>query len=522
MHTVSPPENSVVRRLAIALAALLSLGAARSAQAAPQYEAIYNFPGDEDGFSPSGKLDMDEDGAIYGATLSGGKACPSGSGSCGGVIYQLSRPAPGKTAWRYKTLYSFKGGPDGAYPEGGVSREQGGALIGSTKYGGHLDCTEPHGWGCGTVFRLTPPAGASKRWTKETLRRFSGDDGSFPDGPPLRRYGLDALLGTTPKGGPSNGGLLYGLIEREGAAAPADSGATAAAQASLQFLKFYGYVYSTEGGEPNKRPVACPAFSDYRRADSSARRSTCDCPFGFNGKTCCAPYPSSLSCAKAGADLAIFEPAAAAKPFAGKGSLFGATAAGGDDDCVNSFGQGCGTVFEFVETGAGRFKHEVRYSFLGGEDGYFPNSPVTVGPDGSLYGTTVFGGKTCPAETSRGCGVVYRVSPPEKGSTAWTETVLYRFAGGEDGARPAGGVEFGADGALYGATTYGGACAASATRGCGTIFKLTPPKKADKPWTEEIVHRFEVSGGGPNGPILFDNDGALYGTTPYEVFRISF
>jgi uncharacterized repeat protein (TIGR03803 family) len=66
-----------------------------------------------------------------------------------------------------------------------------------------------------------------------------------------------------------------------------------------------------------------------------------------------------------------------------------------------------------------------------------------------------------------GCGVVYRLTPPAAGKTTWTETVLYRFTGGDDGAFPYAGLLV-RDGVLYGATAAGG------KYGHGTVFKIIP------------------------------------------------
>jgi uncharacterized repeat protein (TIGR03803 family) len=70
-----------------------------------------------------------------------------------------------------------------------------------------------------------------------------------------------------------------------------------------------------------------------------------------------------------------------------------------------------------------------------------------------------------------GCGTVFALSPPSGRATLWTETVLYRFRGGNDGKKRNSGVIMDANGGLYGSTSKGGTrCAA----GCGTVFKLVP------------------------------------------------
>jgi len=70
--------------------------------------------------------------------------------------------------------------------------------------------------------------------------------------------------------------------------------------------------------------------------------------------------------------------------------------------------------------------------------------------------------------------VVFQLAPQVGGGR--TETVLYRFQGGADGASP-GGVTLDGEGNLYGTTVAGGTgpdCIVNMT-GCGTVFKLTRP-----------------------------------------------
>ncbi len=91
------------------------------------------------------------------------------------------------------------------------------------------------------------------------------------------------------------------------------------------------------------------------------------------------------------------------------------------------------------------------------------------------------------------------------GAWAATGTVLYSFAGGSDGATPEGPVVFDSAGNLYGTTTFGGA------NGDGTVFKLT---HGGSGWTESVIHTFQPADGEfPEAPLVIDGSGNLYGTT---------
>jgi uncharacterized repeat protein (TIGR03803 family) len=62
----------------------------------------------------------------------------------------------------------------------------------------------------------------------------------------------------------------------------------------------------------------------------------------------------------------------------------------------------------------------VLYSFKGGSDGISPLAGLIADNHGALYGTTEIGGSGCPQYP--GCGTVFKLTPPAKGQTAWTET----------------------------------------------------------------------------------------------------
>lgn len=95
-----------------------------------------------------------------------------------------------------------------------------------------------------------------------------------------------------------------------------------------------------------------------------------------------------------------------------------------------------------------------------------------------------------------------------------TGMALHSF-NGTDGSSPNGPLIADARGALYGTTTYGGTSANAHNPGYGAVFKLTPPASGTGPWTETVLYNFTglTDGGWPWGGLIFDAQGCLYGTT---------
>lgn len=135
----------------------------------------------------------------------------------------------------------------------------------------------------------------------------------------------------------------------------------------------------------------------------------------------------------------------------------------------------------------------VLYSFTGGADGQYPNDGLISDDEGNLYGTTGLGG-------AFGQGVVFKVTP------TGVETVLHSFTGGSDGGEPWGRLLPDSQGNLYGATYADGGLQLS----FGVIFKLSPSGVLT------VLHSFTggSDGGHPNGDLIADAEGNLYGTTP--------
>jgi len=163
------------------------------------------------------------------------------------------------------------------------------------------------------------------------------------------------------------------------------------------------------------------------------------------------------------------EPVGIWKPLDASSPLFVTTLYGGT--------YGVGAVVQLTPSSSGPWTENVLYSFGPSPDGQSPYGPVIADAKGNLYGTTSIGG-------SKGFGIVYRMQP--KGSS-YTESVLYSFEGGNDGANPHAGLIIDKKGALYGTTLGGGG-----SGDFGTVFKLTPSGSG---YTETVLHAFQ---GPPN------------------------
>jgi hypothetical protein len=209
--------------------------------------------------------------------------------------------------------------------------------------------------------------------------------------------------------------------------------------------------------------------------------------------------------------------------FDKSGNLYGETSQGGNANCPPAQ---CGIVFEVSppSRNGGPWTEQVLYIFKGHDygDGSSPSGGFVSDAAGNLYGTTAYGGSggCILSGTPVGCGTVFKMTPPSKPGGSWTESVIYSFMGGNDGYLPTAGVVFAKDGNLYGSTYYGGgfgSCNAPYYQYCGTIFKLIPAKKKDGKWTEKVLYSFKASndGANPNGNLVFDAHGTLYGTTFY-------
>jgi uncharacterized repeat protein (TIGR03803 family) len=170
------------------------------------------------------------------------------------------------------------------------------------------------------------------------------------------------------------------------------------------------------------------------------------------------------------------------------GNLYGTTSEGGTDNL--------GTVFRLTPAG----KESVLHSFTGGSDGNGPQAGLIADAAGNLYGTTQAGGYA-------GYGVVFEIT--RKG----VEHVLYAFKGSPDGAYPLSSLIADSAGNLYGTTLGGGVQSDYCGVGCGTVFEMTPTGR--NKWSETAIYSFQGNANDTTNPwagVIADNAGNLYGT----------
>ncbi len=315
---------------------------------------------------------------------------------------------------------------------------------------------------------------------------------------------------------------------------------------SYTFSALHSFVWSTDGGYPEGGGLAIDSEGNLYGTTSQGGAGKQGTLFKLDrsGKL------TVLYAFTGGADGGMgggFNPTPV---LDGAGNLYGTAGQGG--------ATGNGVVFKVDPRG-----HEtVLYNFpggAGGSEGFF--SPTLLRDRvGNLYGTTYGGGDPNPYQPAYGCGLVYKVEPPAFSlgkPSAGKETVLYTFQGEADGCAPdpfgplildnkgnlygvtadgfdvykldpagqltvlyqftfsvdnnGGSPEFGLlrddENNLYGTTVGFGQFGP----GWGEVYKLDPASKLT------ILYAFTggVDGGAPNGPLVRDTEGDLYGTTDF-------
>ena len=416
-----------------------------------------------------------------------------------------------------KTIYAFNWFPPpsqlqtGAYPSGTLLRDASGALYGTNLLGGE--------YYNGTVFKLSPPGIGQTDWTVSVLHTFSGvDDGGMPN-PNLVMDASGALYGTTEGGGSwMDQGLVYKLT-------PPDPGSTQWKYSVIHYFNFSYFDGPGDGTNPSGGLIMDKNGNLYGTTDCGGDPSD---PDGIGSGTVFKLAPLDAARTKwqetilyrfrGGVD--------GANPMSqltldGAGNLYSTTMYGGTGKCSDLFDYvlGCGTVFKLSPPALGQtaWTKTTLHHFGGGNDGAIPQAKVTIGNNGSVYGTAFEGGSggcTDGLLNPIGCGIVFELKPPGAGAKDWTETILYTFTG-PDGAFPQGGVIVDASGALIGTASKGGPVDYYGMGGYGLIYKLTPPGFGQTRWAFTDLYDFNISVSGTEavGELIRDPQGHYFGVT---------
>jgi uncharacterized repeat protein (TIGR03803 family) len=340
-------------------------------------------------------------------------------------------------------------GSHGQTPQAGLVRDSSGNLYGTTASGGSA--------GSGVVFKINAQGKIS------VLHTFNVSDGSFPRSD--LALNNKTLYGTTLSGGAADAGTVFRI-----------------ATSGKGFKTLYSFTGQDDGSNPGSGVI--------QDAQGNLYGTTEDGGVFLSGTLYRLSKSGNLTVLHSftsGSDGAM----PMAEPILdASGNLYGTTEFGGaaNGNCVG-LQAGCGVVYKVSPKG----KLTVLHKFTNRKnDGAYPLGTLLLDASGNLYGTTSGGGGP------NNFGTVFKIGSKGK----FTE--LHSFDGGTpDGEGPQAALVRDSSGNLYGTTTYGGNSSNS-----GTVFKITAKG------TEVILHRFNAKNGtGPQGGLLLDPNGALYGVT---------
>jgi uncharacterized repeat protein (TIGR03803 family) len=446
---------------------------------------LYKFTGGADGQLPGGGLVFDQAGNLYGTTSAGGRA--NATCYCG-TVFKLAPDGNGQ--WTESTLYGFQGGSDGRSPLESLFIDAAGNLYGVTNYGGGLGfCGNG---GCGTVFEVSP--NGSGEWTEKVLLSFNNATIGWNLSSSVYLSAAGQLFGETWNGTGSQGSL-YALTQNSGqwnySAVSNFSETDGSAPETALVTDSKGNLYGTTGfgGASDLGTV----FELTPAANGKWNETLIySFPEGHpvNGTIYPTTQPSSLIVDSAG-------------------NLYGESVGGGSKND--------GMIYKLSPLPDGTWQETTLYSFLGGVGGNSPSGGLLMDSAGNLYGTTQYGGKgTIQGQRPTGYGLVFELSPNANG-TWTEKTLYEFGGYPSDGSQSVAALIFDSAGNLYGTTSQGGngSCTnpKGAFIGCGIAFELSP---ANGTWHESVLHSFlggTADGQSPLAGLAIDNSGNLFGTT---------
>lgn len=410
---------------------------------AQTFTLLHQFTGNADGGGPYSSLVMDRGGNLYGNAAYGGNlACRNFQGDGCGVVFKLTRH---QSTWLFASLYTFAGGNDGSNPFGPVTIAADGTVYGTTNAGGGGgSCSSELGSGCGTVFRLRPPANRCSSvlcpWGETVLYRFSGGSDGWDPWAGVVVDGANNVYGTTYHGGASTYGTVFELT-------PSGSGWTKS--------EIHNFVGGSDGAYPASGLAWDGSGNLYGTTELGGGTGQCGqggCGTVFQLTPSGSGWNENLLYSfRCGNDGCIPR---ATPILDSAGNVYGTSS------------DGFNTVYELSNSN-GSWTFSSLYGFdFGGLESF--TGTLARDAAGNLYGTTLFGGSS---NCTYGCGTVFKLTPGDGG---WTYSLLYSFTGRGDGQGPLGGVIVGSDGNLYGTAAEGGLGNNNCEIGCGTVWEITP------------------------------------------------
>jgi uncharacterized repeat protein (TIGR03803 family) len=356
------------------------------------------------------------------------------------MLLLVAATAVALPAQTFTTLHSFNY-TDGAQPYASLIQATNGNLYGTTETAGANTK--------GTIFKITPSG------TLTTLHSFDGTDGAYPYAG-LIQAADGNFYGTTEQGGASNDGTIFKFTP----------GGTLTTLHSFNGTDgLYPYAGLVRGANGNFYGTTYYGGANgYGTVFKITPNGTLTTLHSFNNEMDGEyPYGSLVQ--------------------ATNGKFYGTTSYGG--------ASGYGTLFKITPSGT----LTTLYNFCvqtNCADGANPYGGLVQATNGTLYGTTVYGG-------AHSNGAVFKVT------TSGTLTILYSFCtqtNCTDGANPYAGLGQATNGNFYGTTGAGG------TNNNGTVFKITSNG------TLTTMHTFiGTDGSFPYTGLVQDTNGTFYGTT---------
>lgn len=304
--------------------------------------------------------------------------------------------------------------------------------------------------------------------TLTTLQSFTGADGADPGYGQLLMDANGNLFGTTLSGGNGGGGTVFELVNTGSGysfqtLASFDSNDTVNGNTPVAGLTMDAngnlFGVTQAGGPANSGTV-------FELANTGSGYGGLQTLASFSGGA----YPEGALLVDA------------------NGNLFGTTQFGGD--------HGQGSVFEIVHTASGYSQPQTVYSF-NYTDGAAPTGPLIADANGDLFGTTLQGG-------TGGQGTVFELV---HGASGYSLVTLARFDG-SNGSYLYAGLTADAHGDLFGATYSGGNPDGT---GYGTVFELV---NTGSGYSFETIGKldYDTTGGYVIGGVTVDSQGDVFGT----------